>query len=163
MTTSTPLTHIQESQKLTADAQVDLYEITLKQLPVIYRFKNNDTVTWRGYEYEGTAARLQGDTRLADGEESRASLQILNPMGVFNLPAIDGDLDLATVVRKRVLRTHLDGNVNIFEQRMWYVGRISELLSGQSITFELRNMSEGPSFQIPARMYIPPAFPLVTL
>lgn len=161
--TSVPLTHIQESQKLTADAQIDLYQITLKDSPTIFRFKNNDTVTWRGNLYEGMACRLQGDTRLADGEESRASLQVMNPFGIFNMPALVGDLDLATVVRKRVLRQHLDGNVNIFEQRMWYVGRISELISGQSITLELRNVTEGPAYQIPVRMYIPPQFPLVSL
>lgn len=163
MTTGVPLSHIEESQKLTADAQIDLYEITLKGVSVVFRFKNNDTVVWRGNEFEGMACRLQGDTRLADGEESRASLTVMNPFGIFNMPALAGDLDLATVVRKRVLRQHLLSNTNIFEQRMWYVGRISELISGQSITMELRNMTEGPSFQIPVRMYIPPQFPLVSL
>lgn len=161
--TNTPLSHIQESQKLTADAQIDLYEITLKNLPVVFRLKNNNTVVWRGNEYEGMACRLQGDTRLADGEESRASLQIVNPFGIFNAPAMAGELDLATVVRKRVLLQHLENNTNIFEQRMWYVGRISELISGQSVTLELRNMTEGQSYQIPVRMYIPPEFPLVSL
>lgn len=160
---TTPLTHLEESQKLTADAPIDLYEVTLKHTPVVFRFKNNNTVIWRGNEYEGMACRLQGDTRLADGEESRASLTVLNPFGIFNIPAIAGDLDLATVVRKRVLLGHLESNANIFEQRMWYVGRISELISGQSITLELRNMTEGASYQIPVRMYIPPEFPMVTL
>jgi phage-related protein len=160
---SVPLSHIEESQKLTADAQIDLYEITLKNLPVVFRFKNNNTVVWRANEYEGLACQLTGDTRLADGEESRASLRVMNPYGVFNMPALVGDLDLATVVRKRILLQHLESNANIFEQRMWYVGRISELISGQSITMELRNMTEGPSFQIPVRMYIPPEFPLVSL
>jgi len=159
-----PLTHIQESQKLTAaDAQVDLYQITLKNKPVTFRFKNNDTVLWRGNEYEGLACQLTGDTRLADGEESRSSLRIMNPFGVFNMPARAGDLDLAIVTRKRVLRQHIDSNANIFEQRMWYVGRVVDLVAGQSISLELRNMTEGPGFQIPVRMYIPPEFPMVSL
>lgn len=161
--TNTPYSHIEESQKLTADAPIDLYQITLKNKPVTFRFKNNNTVTWRGNEYEGIACQLTGDTRLADGEESRASFRIMNPFGVFNMPALAGDIDLAVVTRKRVLLQHIESNANIFEQRMWYVGRVAELISGQSITLELRNMTEGPGFQIPVRMYIPPEFPMVTL
>jgi len=160
---TTPITHLQEAQKLTADALVDLYQINLKFKPVTYLFKDGDTVTWQGKEYEGTAARLTGDQRAADGEESRPSLQVLNPLGVFNKIAMDGDLDLAIITRKRLLRQHVDANVNIFEQRMWYVGRVRELVGGQTITLELRNMTEGPNFEIPVRMYMPPEFPLVSL
>ena len=163
MATNVPISHIQESQKLTADAQIDLYTVTLKNQPVVFRFKNNNTVTWRGNEYEGMACRLQGDSRIADGEESRASLQVMNPFGIFNIPAMNGDLDQAVVTRRRVLLQHIEQNVNIFEQRMWYVGRLSELISGQSITLELRNMTEGAAYQIPVRMYIPPVFPMVSL
>jgi phage-related protein len=161
--TSTPYSHIEESQKLTADAQIDLYQITLKNKPVTFRFKNNNTVTWRGNEYEGMACQVSGDTRIADGEESRASMQIMNPFGIFNMPALAGDLDLAVVTRKRVLLQHIESNANIFEQRMWYVARVSKVIAGQSIDLELRNMTEGPGFQIPVRMYIPPEFPMVTL
>lgn len=161
---TSPYEHIVESQKLTdADAPVDLYQIVLKNLPVTFRFKNNNTVIWRGNEYEGMACSLVGDVRNADGEESRATLRVMNPYGIFNKPAMNGDLDLAVVTRKRVLLNHLEGNVNIFEQRMWYVGRVAELISGQSVSLELRNMTEGPGYQIPVRMFIPPEFPLVTL
>lgn len=161
---TSPYTHIVESQKLTdADAPIDLFTITLKNLPVTFRFKNNNTVIWRGNEYEGMACNLTGDTRTADGEETRANLRILNPFGIFNHPAQQGDLDLAVVTRKRVLQQHIDSNADIYEQRMWYVGRVAELISGQSISLELRNMTEGPGYQIPVRMYIPPEFPLVSL
>jgi phage-related protein len=121
------------------------------------------TVSWQGNTYEGMACQISGDRRSADIEESRATLQIMNPVGVFNLPAMNGDLDLAVLTRKRILREHLEDDINIFQQRMWYVGQVKELISGQSITLELRNMSEGPNFQIPVRMYTPPEFPLVTL
>lgn len=161
--TSSPVTHLEEAQKLTADALVDLFTITLKNDPAIFRFKSDDTVTWQGQVYEGMACRMTGDTRSSDGEESRPSLQVMNPLGVFNAAAVSGKLDLATVTRRRVLRQHVLDNVGIYEQRMWYVGRIRELISGQSITFELRNMTEGANFQIPCRMYIPPEFPTVSL
>lgn len=158
-----PPTHIAEGEKLTADALVDLFQISLKGLPVVFRFKNNNTVTWQGNTYEGLACQMTGDTRLSEGEEARPILQVLNPVGVFNVPALNNQLDLAVIVRKRVLLQHIENNTNIYEQRMWYVGRVTELISGQSVSMELRNMSEGPNFQIPVRMYIPPAFPLVSL
>jgi phage-related protein len=134
----------------------------LKNLPVIFRFKNDDTVTWQGQKYEGMASRMTGDTRSADGEESRPILQVMNPFGIFNSAAIKGQLDQATVIRRRVLRNHVEKDVNKFEQRMWYVGRIRELISGQSISLELRNMTEGANFQIPCRQYMPPEFPFTT-
>jgi hypothetical protein len=87
----------------------------------------------------------------------------MNPFGIFNSAAKKGQIDRATVIRRRVLRRHVEADVNIFEQRMWYVGRVRELISGQSISLELRNMTEGANFQIPCRMFIPPDFPMVTL
>lgn len=158
-----PVSHVIESQKLTADALVDLYQINLKNSATVFRFKADNTVTWRGNVFEGMACELSGDTRSAEGEESRAQLRVMNPVGIFNAPAMSGALDLAVLTRKRILRNHMESNLNIFEQRMWYVGRIIELISGQSISFELRNMTEGANFQIPVRMYIPPEFPLVSL
>ncbi|WP_454287265.1 hypothetical protein [Rhizobium arsenicireducens] len=158
-----PVSHLQEAQKLTADALVDLFTVSLKNLPVVFRFKHDDTKIWQGNTYEGMACRLTGDNRSADGEESRPSLQVMNPLGIFNAAAVAGQLDMAVVTRRRVLREHLDANVNIYDQRMWYIGRIRELITGQSISFELRNMTEGANFQIPSRMFIPPDFPLVSL
>lgn len=163
MTSLAPVSHKQEAQKLTADALVDLYTITLKNLPVVFRFKNDNEVTWMGLKFEGMACRMTGDSRTADGEESRPMIQIMNPLGVFNSAAVKGQLDQAIVKRQRVLGRHITGNVNIFDQRMWYVGRVRELISGQSISFDLRNMTEGANFQIPARMFTPPEFPMVTL
>lgn len=162
MTSTAPLEHKQEAQKLTADGQVDLYTIMLKNQPVVFRFKNDNTVTWQGQLYEGMATRMTGDSRSADGEESRPLLQIMNPFGIFNSAAKKGQIDQATVIRRRVLSRHVEADINIFEQRMWYVGRVRELISGQSISLELRNMTEGANFQIPCRMFIPPAFPMVT-
>jgi len=158
-----PVTHVQEAQKLTADALVDLYEIQLKIEPVVYRFTNGASITWQGNLYEARACRLTGDKRTAETEESRPALQIFTPDSVFNLPAQDGWLNFATVIRKRVLRTHLEADTNIKQQRMYYVSRIREIIKGQYISLELRNMSEGPNVIIPARSYNPPEFPYVHL
>lgn len=163
--TSFPTTHLNEAQKLTADAEVDLFTVTLKNLPIVYRFwDSTSNITWQGHTYEAMACSLSGDMRSAEGEEARPLLRVFNPLGIFNEVALNGDLDLAVVSRKRVLRAHLDANTNIFIQRLWYVGRVRELISGQAITLELRSMSEGANFQIPARMYIPSdGYPFVTI
>ncbi|CCV12927.1 hypothetical protein [Mesorhizobium sp. STM 4661] len=158
-----PISHLSEAQKLTADAQVDLYQIKLRNEDTFIRFKEGNTKTWQGNIYEGMSVKISGDTRTADGEESRPQLVVMNPMGVFNLAAKRNDLDLAFVTRRRVLLTNLEADVNLFEQRMWQIGRVPQLISGQSITFELKNLTEGANFQIPVRIYMPPEFPTVSL
>lgn len=160
---SYPIEHLQEAQKLTADAEVDLFTITLVSAPLVFRFKNNDTVTWQGYVYEGMGCSMPGDRRSADEEEGRPTLRVMNPAGIFNKPAMDGMLDRAIITRKTVLREHLDANVNIFIQRMWYVERVKELISGQVLGLELRSMTDLPNFQLPVRQFIPPEFPTVSL
>lgn len=161
--TVTPVEHLQEAQKLTADALVDLFSFTLKNDPVEYLFTEDRDITWQGKTYEGLPCKLTGDSQSADGEESRPLFRIMNPLGIFNVPAMEGKLDNAIVIRKQVLLRHIENNVNIFQQRMWYIGRIRELAAGQSITFELRNMTEGANFQLPYRQYLPPEFPMVSL
>ncbi len=162
MTTNAPQSHLEESLKLTADSTVDLYEVALKQDPIIFRFKDGPTVTYQGQVYESMACSISGDMRSAEGEESRPILRVVNPFGIFNQAVLNGQGELAVVKRRRGLRTHLEDDVNIFDQRMWYVSRVRELISGQALTLELRNMTEGPNFQIPVRMFIPPEFPFVT-
>lgn len=158
-----PISHLAEGQKLTADAQVDLFQVKLRNEDTFFRFKEGETRTWQGNLYEGVAVKMSGDTRSADGEESKPQLTVMNPLGIFNLAAKRGDLDLAFVTRRRILSANLDADVNLFEQRMWQIGRIQQLISGQSITFELKNLTEGANFQIPVRIYMPPEFPTVSL
>lgn len=159
-----PVSHLQEAQKLTADALVDLFQVSLKGKTTVFRFRDGPSVEWQNYNYEGLSCSLTGDSRSADGEEARPSLRVMNPLGIFNEAAMNGDLDLATVTRRRLLRQHLEGNVAISTSRMWYVGRVRELISGQLITLELRSMTEGANFQIPVRQFTPSeGFPFVTL
>lgn len=158
-----PVSHLEEAQLLTADAPVDLYKMVVNVGGAIFRFKNNDTVTWQGDQFTGMAIRMTGDTQSADGEESRPTIQIMNPLGIFNDAIMTGKVEKSIITRYRVLRRHIDNDSNIKQQRMWYVGRVKELISGQSVTLELRSMTEGPNFQIPVRMYIPPEFPTVSL
>ena len=163
MTTTVPVSHLEEGQKLTAEAEVDLFQINLRNHPVVFRFRDGPDITWMGNFFEGMGCTMSGDSRTAEGEESRPSLRVLNPHGIFNEAAINHMLDYATVTRWRVLRQHLENNVNIYQRRRWYIGRVRELISGQMINLELRNLTEGANFQIPARMYIPPEYPVVSL
>ena len=158
-----PVSHLQDALSLTGDGIVYLYQITLLGSGVTFRFKNNDTVTWQGNIYEGIPCQMTGESRTADDQESRPSLRVYNPGGIFNAPALDGSLYKAIVIRKRVLRQHIDSNTNIYAQRMWFVERPKELISGQYISLDLRDMTEGQNFQLPVRQYIPPEFPMVSL
>lgn len=158
-----PVSHLEDALKLTGDGIVYLFEISIPSKNIVFRFKNNDTVTWRGQVYEGIPCQLTGDGQSADEQESRPTLRVYNPVGIFNEPALDGSLYRTIVTRKRVLRQHIDANVNIFSQRMWFVERPKELVSGQYIALDLRAMTEGPNYQIPVRRYMPPEFPLVSI
>lgn len=158
-----PASHLEESLKLTADALVDLFSIQLVTKPVTIRVKNDNTVTWQGNTYEGWPIQLSGDKMTADGEESRPSLIFANPYGAFNRFAQDGDLERATVIRRRVLREALEQDVGIFQQHMWYVSRVREVKSGEAITLELKQLTEGPLFKLPVRKYMPPEFRQVSL
>lgn len=163
MSQAFPPTHLTEAQKLTADAIVDLFTITLVSGGIIYRFKDGETTTWQGNLYEGLPNQMPGDKRSSGNEEGRPILRVVNPEGVFNEVALTGQLDRATVVRKSVLRDHMLANVNIFQQRMWYVERVKELIPGKMLGLELRAMTDLPNIQVPVRMYIPPEFPTVSL
>lgn len=163
MTTDAPIEHVREAQKLTADALVDLYEFRPVVNNSVVRATNGQTIKWRGNTYEAMALRMTGDTRTADVEESRPTLQIGDPLGTLTYLAFTGVFEKAQIKRLRLLREHLEANLKIYEQRLWYVERVKELVGGQMVTLELRNMSEGPALVLPARQFVPPEFPSVTL
>lgn len=158
-----PSAHVSESLKLTPDAIVHLYEIRMRNNGGIVRIKDNETVTWQGVLWESCPIQITGDELSAEGQDARAKLTVVNPYGMFTPFIIAGVLEYAIVIRKSLLRANLLANVNVYEQRMWRVRRIVQLIAAQSITVELMNMSEGPGFQIPVRQYLPPEFPTVSL
>lgn len=160
---STPSEHKRESQKLTADAIVNLYEIQLRTEPVTIRLCDTTTRTWQGDTWELYGIKISGEKRSADDEEARPRLQLMNPDGVFNELLRQRMLDRATVIRYRVLLQHIEADVPIYQRRMWYVSRISDYASTDTITAELRSMIEGPRARLPARQFIPPEFPMVRL
>ena len=161
---TSPQSHVEEGKKLTADALVDLWEITLvgTASPVTLYLTNGPSVTWQTNDYEGDKAlKMSTYSRDSDGKVSRPTLMLQNPFGLYNDAAHKGYFDGAGVIRRRVLRQHIVSNTNISQTEFWYIGKVKELISNQFINFELRAPSDGPEQQIPARKFIPPDFPFV--
>lgn len=167
-----PIEHAIDAQKMESDGIVDLFEIHMISGARFY-FKNNDRVDWQGKTYEGWAGQLAGVETNADEQEGRPTLIIANagndPQdGTFNINSLfspfieSGALDGATVYRRRLLRTHLDADLNICQTRRWIAIRIANM-DEQTLTLELRSPTEGTMFQVPARMYMPPEFPTVSI
>lgn len=162
---SAPVEHIQEGVKLTADALVDLYEITLvgAPSPTVICITNGEECVWQGKLYEAHPCKITSISRSTDSERPRPTFSVFNPFGLINAYAFQGYFDGARVIRRRVLRQHIVSNTALSDNQFWYISKVKELLAGQSASFELRMLSDGPEHQIPARMYVPPAFPFVTI
>jgi hypothetical protein len=161
-----PLQQLQDGQLLTSDALVDLFQVTLvgAPSPTVVRFTAAPSVTWQGNFYQLMACKLSGVQRSTSGQLARPTLTVLNPAGIFNAPALAGYFEGAQFIQYRVLYQHVVQDVAIFRQLIWRVSRVFGIIAGQSISFELRTISDGPQFVIPARKYMPDAgFPFVTL
>ena len=159
--TSYPASHVEDSLKLIADGIVDLFQIQLVEGGTVY-IKNNNTVTYLGNTYEGIAVKLSGVGNSSGDDKARPSLDVANPEGVFSALVGQGKLEGAVVVRIRVLYTHLINNTNINMQQSWTVNKVSSL-NRSSISLELRNTLDGSYFKLPARVFAPPEFPMVSL
>lgn len=162
--TTIPVSHAAESQKLVAEDYAELFEVVLSGGQGTIRLWDGPTRTYQGLTYEGLGCLLQGEERSADEKESRPTFAVLNPGNVFAPYVLEGYVDNATVIRKRVLKSHFLNNVNIYKRRIWRVARVADLdLEGQKIVLELRDPTDGPNFLIPGRMFIQPDFPTVNL
>lgn len=166
-----PSSHVDEGLKLTADGEVILYEINLMNVPdgasAVLRFRDGpmgSSTQWNGKTWDHLAVQFSGYARSSEEEKSRPTLRLMNPVGIFNEAAFQGRFDGALLQRYTVLRSHLERGVVISNNEMYFIGRVKDLISGQSISFELRSLSDGPDQLIPARMFLPSeGFPFVTL
>ena len=161
MTTTAPVSHIEEALKLEADAPIDLFTVTLRGGTII-RFRNGASVTWQGHLYEGLACEMSGEGLSADDEKNRPALTVLNPDKIFGSFAAEGLLDMAIVVRRRVMQQHLLADTGLSQQRIWLLGRIT-LVTSQVIRVELRSPIDMPAWKTPNSFYMPPEYPFVVL
>lgn len=156
-----PQQHLEDAEKLTGDGYVTLFQIVLKSGGTLYLSPKN-TVEWQGNTYESWPIHLTGVSASTDGEESRPKLVLGNPSAVLSPLVRQGEFNRATVTRIRLLRQHLEANAPIARYQTWRVNHVPSLNKGQ-INMELRTQLDGQFFLVPARMFIPPEFPEVSL
>lgn len=156
-----PMPQVVEALNPTGDPYIDLFEFHLNPTGVVY-LKNGHPVTWQGHLYEGSVVKLTGITRGVENRDSRPKVELVNPGKLYTPFILAGMLNKARVVRKKILRKHLEKNAKIFQQRQWFVSRVAKV-SGAQIYLELRDLSDGPNFIVPARQFLPPEFPVVSL
>ena len=157
-----PVQHLQDAQKLTADGYVHLYEIVLRNNQGTVFLSDSGLITWQGQTYDSAPITMTGEKETSTEEVARPILTVYNPENVLASFIVTRVLEKSIVKRKQVLRANIDGNNNIFDQRTWFIGRVTSFLRGQ-LTVELRNLTDGPNFMMPRRQYLPPEFPVVSV
>jgi phage-related protein len=160
--TAIPVTHAAESQKLSAEDYAQLFEVVLTGGEGSIYFWDGPVRVYQTKTYESLGCLLQGESKTATERESRPTFAIHNPGNAFAPYVLEGFVDGATVIRRRVLKTHFEQNVAISQRRIWTVARVADLdLEGQKIVLELRDPSDGQNFLFPGRVYMAPEFPSV--
>jgi len=158
--------HLQESMQLEAKGYVELFQIQLSDpdtgaIQYLF-FTSKQAVNWQGKKWEGFPLALVGYGQQTSGEQTRPKLTVVNPAGVFSRYVHQGWTDNALVTRFRVLKSHLDQNINSFVKNVWRVSK--PLAAGvSSVSLELRGAADGQNFFLPGRAFFPPEFPHVSL
>lgn len=172
-----PETQLEDAQKLIADGIVQLYEITLADNSKIY-LKQDNSVTWNNHTWTGIPILFEGYSTAQGDSYSRPTLSIANPDTINELDGSArstlsslvlpvegypyGLLNRAKVTRYLVLYEDLKADRAIYQKKEWVIWFI-KTINKNVIQVELRNYMDGVNFDVPARMYIPPEFPFVTL
>lgn len=159
-----PVEHVTDSLKLTADGVVELFELTSLAGGTV-RFKNENTVTWRGNEYAGLPVSFTSMDLSAQGSPTKPRMtvgEVNRDFSLFKPLVADGLLEGATVVYTRILLTQLLANSLIRETRVFTVKKVTGYSRSQ-VSIELATASDGMRFTIPHRQILPPAFPAVLL
>lgn len=158
---SIPEEQLLDAQQLLADGIVQLYEIKLSNGTYLH-LKSDNSVSWNNYDWRGIPILFEGYSSAKGSSYSRPTLSIANPDGAFSTFVRDGFLDRAEVTRYLVLYDDLINDRPIYQKKTWVIWYI-KTLNKNMIQVELRNWMDGVNFDVPARMYIPPEFPFVTL
>jgi phage-related protein len=160
--TAVPQSHIDDAHSPVAAGIVELFHVILNDGSNLY-LKPNNTVTWCGNTYEGIGIQISGVMSGSDATNiSRPSLVVANALGAFSSFVVQGKLNRAQVMRYRVLDTDIATNNFIFVRQSWKVWRVMSM-NKTSITMELRSQLDLPALTVPARQFLPPDFPSVTL
>lgn len=158
-----PIEHIQDAQKLTADAEIDLFEMTPSGTTAVIYFKADNDVTWQGHTYEGLPISFAGYKKSSDGSAIMPKLTIGDgsvDLSPFKPLVYDGNLDGATIKHHKVLLDNITNNRNIKETAIYRVKRVPSY-NRLVIELQLATASDALGFTLPFRQYFPPAFPAV--
>lgn len=157
---TSPVEHVVDAHKLTSDAEVHLWEIILRDNTRAY-LRNGPSVTWQGKLYENLPIMCSGDETTSEDKSSRPSLKIFNPKKIFGPWAHQGKFELATVIRRTVLGTHLQSDTNISQTKVWLMAQI-QTCTARTLDVQLCSPTDGPNMNVPYRFYGPPDFPTVS-
>lgn len=157
-----PKEHFEDALLLDADAYIDLFHIVLSDTLTQIHVKMNDSVSWQGNDYEGTGCKIENVASYADDQTARPQFTLFNPEGIYSYLVDQGLLEGGKIIRYRVLKDHIDNDLPIYRRQQWRISRVASLRKGL-IVLELRDMLDGQVFMTPARMFIPPDFPTVSL
>lgn len=156
-----PQSHRENNEKLVSDGYVHLFEIKLRNGDYLY-FKENNTVKWQGRTWTGIPMAFEGYSSASGESLSRPTLSIANPEGSFSTFIRDGILLRSVITRYSVLYQDILNDNNIYQKKVWVAWNVPQL-TRDMLQLELRNPMDGVNFDVPARMYLPPEFPSVTL
>lgn len=127
---------------------------------VTFRFCLQKTVVWKGHNWTFTPFLLQGEGNKAGGEQTRPTLALPNPQGIFSYYISEGWLDRARIWKYEVHPDDLASGQAAMST--WYVSKVEEI-NRKAISLQLSALSDGNSFKLPARRYTQPEFPLVRI
>lgn len=160
-----PIEHVQDSHNLLADGRVELFEMTPSGGSGVLRFKNDNTVEWRGMEYTGMPVALSGEKKTSDSGLTMPKMTVGDQnvnLSMFKPLVYDGYLDNAIIVKQTVLLDNLLNNRLIREIEIYRVKRVEEYTRTR-ITMQLATLSDSLGFEMPYRTFLPPAFPSVQM
>lgn len=157
---ATPISHKEQSLSLNPEQLLELFEIILKNGTII-RSVSGRAREWAGSTYESAYISVSGVSRNSGEQRVRPTLTIGNPLDIFHVPVADGELDGAIVKRYKVRPSQLAADPPVYEQSIWYIAQITGL--GEVITAQMRSVSDRQESQLPARQFLKPEFPSVTI
>lgn len=166
MRTDLPQSHIEESMKLEAQGYVELFKLDLYppngSTISLFLCPTVDT-NWQGKLWNsGIPCSLSGDSYNVSGEETKPKFSIANPNGTFSRYVHQRYTENATVSRYRVLTSHINADLNIFQLNSWRWSKTISL-GTDMVVAELRGALSGHNFKIPAETYRPPKYPAVSV
>ncbi len=164
MTTSIPLSQIEDAHKLEADGRVALYEIAPVAGGIVY-LKSGVEFTYLGNEYESVPVALSGEKWAADNSTPTPRLTIGQPvLDLLPLKGLvfDGYLEGAKITKHLVL---LDDMLNQRPYKRTTVYKVKQVenYTRTRIILVLSNFAGAINQSYPFRQFVPPDFPWVQL